>query len=237
MSKFHIGDKVRILDGSMIEEYAGGWHNETMAKYIGTVHTISKAAIYFSSERVGYMMEDIPLVFDKRGLELVKQEAVSQKIVIVTDGKVTTAKLYDGKQVVKTATAICSSEDNFNFNYGASLALDRLTGFIRGNIECKLDTTLDWKKFASGKLQVKVNKEKFKDFLKKCEEHNLNWSDDTRATEFDVYEDYDKLPSTAKMMGAILGIAPKNVTWLCVKDGNLRFNFEAEEDVEEYEFV
>lgn len=49
-----------------------------------------------------------------------------EKIVITTDGKITTATKYcvDGKKV--TATARCAPEDTFDFNVGAKLAMDRL---------------------------------------------------------------------------------------------------------------
>ena len=48
------------------------------------------------------------------------------KIVITTDGKTTTANLYDGKNVVKTTTAKCSPDDTFDFETGAKIAFDRL---------------------------------------------------------------------------------------------------------------
>jgi hypothetical protein len=51
----------------------------------------------------------------------------TRKIVITTDGRVTTARLIDGKRTIKTATATCSPEDEFNFEYGAALACSRLT--------------------------------------------------------------------------------------------------------------
>lgn len=50
-----------------------------------------------------------------------------QKIVITTDGKITTAKLYEGSKVIKTAEAKCNPEDTFDFNVGARLAFDRLS--------------------------------------------------------------------------------------------------------------
>lgn len=50
----------------------------------------------------------------------------SQKIVITSDGETTTAKLYDGKKIVKTAVAKCSPEDEFNFETGAVIAFNRL---------------------------------------------------------------------------------------------------------------
>lgn len=50
----------------------------------------------------------------------------NNKIIITTDGKTTTARLYDGKNVIKTAKAECSPEDDFFFEVGAKLAFDRL---------------------------------------------------------------------------------------------------------------
>jgi hypothetical protein len=50
----------------------------------------------------------------------------SEKIVITTDGKTTTAKLYDGNKFIKSAEAKCSPEDTFNFKVGAEIAFNRL---------------------------------------------------------------------------------------------------------------
>lgn len=60
-----------------------------------------------------------------RGLESVESE---RKIVITTDGKTTTAKLYDGRKTIREAKAVCSDADTFDFNIGAGIALARLTG-------------------------------------------------------------------------------------------------------------
>lgn len=49
-----------------------------------------------------------------------------EKILITTDGTTTTAKLFDGKDVVKTATAKCNPDDKFDFKTGAKIAFDRL---------------------------------------------------------------------------------------------------------------
>lgn len=48
------------------------------------------------------------------------------KIVITTDGMETVAKLYDGKKIIKHATAKCSPDDEFNFETGAKIAFERL---------------------------------------------------------------------------------------------------------------
>lgn len=50
-----------------------------------------------------------------------------KKIIITTDGKTTTAALYDAVgDVVKTAKAECNPCDTFDFIAGANLALERL---------------------------------------------------------------------------------------------------------------
>lgn len=48
------------------------------------------------------------------------------KIVITTDGKVTTATLYNGREKVKTAKTSCHPKDIFDFNTGAKIAFDNL---------------------------------------------------------------------------------------------------------------
>lgn len=60
------------------------------------------------------------------------------KIVITTDGKTTTAKMYNGKDGVETAIARCSPDDEFDFATGAKIALDRLfeEKLYNGKIVC-----------------------------------------------------------------------------------------------------
>lgn len=139
MSKFKVGDKVRILDGSKIKDYAGGWNPSIMAPHVGDVTTIEEivekddTTLYF----LGLHFPCCYICWDERGLEPVNED---QKIVITTDGKkTTTAVLYNGKQRIKEVSATCCSTDKFDFKYGASLALDKLTGFVRGSVECTLD--------------------------------------------------------------------------------------------------
>lgn len=53
---------------------------------------------------------------------------VEQKIVITANGKVVTARLYEGNKTVKESTAKCCPEDIFDFNVGAEIAFNRLVG-------------------------------------------------------------------------------------------------------------
>jgi hypothetical protein len=50
----------------------------------------------------------------------------TEKIVITTDGKATTATLYNGDKKVKSATSKCSPDDEFDFAIGAKIAMERL---------------------------------------------------------------------------------------------------------------
>lgn len=125
MAKFKVGDKVRILDGSNIKNYSGTWCPESMKKFVGEVDVIKKVIVNCNCNgNVGYYMEHNDFIWDERGLELVE---VPQKIVITTDGKRTTAVLYDGKKRIDEASAVCSDDDEFNFMTGAKIAFERLT--------------------------------------------------------------------------------------------------------------
>lgn len=64
--KFKIGDKVRILNGENIEDYAGGWVGD-MANYVGNIYTV----VRFVDER-GVRLENADYTWDERGLELVE---------------------------------------------------------------------------------------------------------------------------------------------------------------------
>lgn len=51
----------------------------------------------------------------------------AKKVVIISDGRTTTAKLIDGKKTIKTAKAVCSESDTFDFVIGSKIAFERLT--------------------------------------------------------------------------------------------------------------
>ena len=115
MAKFKVGDKVKILDGSMFSNYAGGW-TYGMCSYIGHVATIERV------NRLGeYFMKEIPYVWDERGLELVKEETI---VVYRKDQKVIALDKSTGKKAI----ARCNPADTFDFETGAKLALNRLFG-------------------------------------------------------------------------------------------------------------
>ena len=121
--KYKVGDKVRIVS----KWGKGCYQNDLgrMDKWLGKNMTIR--AICFG--RSYKMKEDAT---ENRGYGWLWNEnciaglACEKKIVITSDGEKTLARLYDGKKVVKTATAKCSPDDKFSFETGAKIAFERL---------------------------------------------------------------------------------------------------------------
>lgn len=115
--KFKVGDKVRILDGSKIKNYIGGWTGG-MKRHIGEIVTI-QSVFQHSPICNSYYLEEHSFTWDERGLELVKPE----KIIIYRNGAEVVAK---NTATGKTGVARCNPADEFDFNTGAKLAFERL---------------------------------------------------------------------------------------------------------------
>ena len=120
--KYKVGDKVRI-----VSKWGKGCCrslNGKMDKWLGKIMTVRYVGITLyrmvedreDNEWGGWVWTENCIA----GL------ACENKIVITSDGEKTLARLYDGKKVVKTATAKCSPDDNFDFEAGATIAFDRL---------------------------------------------------------------------------------------------------------------
>jgi transcription antitermination factor NusG len=102
VNKFKVGDKVRILDGSKIKDYRGGW---CMSGSIGEIGIIKKVMLpnEYSSE-FAYKINDLKnnesdytgYTFDERGLELVSQSPI-KTLTITTSDTITT--LTDGSHI------------------------------------------------------------------------------------------------------------------------------------------
>ena len=101
--KFKLGDKVRVLDGSSIKDYSGGW-NGYMTKFVGNVYTIRKRYENSDGTRFAYQISDDVRghLFDERGLELVKRkkgitrEDFENAVVrVITEDKETVELLSD----------------------------------------------------------------------------------------------------------------------------------------------
>ena len=77
LTKFNIGDHVKILDGNKIENYFGGW-TPMMDRFIGKVDTIHSITII--SNGIQYGLEGTPYVFDERGLEATSADDIKDNI-------------------------------------------------------------------------------------------------------------------------------------------------------------
>lgn len=127
--KYKIGDKVRVRDDLEI----GKWYSMNNRNFSDCVN----------SKMTAFKGKEVTILADNCfGMYLIKEDngewhwtdemfsglATSlPKVVINTDGKTTTAKMYEGKKVLKTAKSQCSPEDTFDFAVGAKLALERVT--------------------------------------------------------------------------------------------------------------
>ena len=72
-TKFNMGDKVKVLDGSNIPNYLGKW-NPIMSIAIEMTGTIDSIMVC-SDGRVGYFLDGLSTLFDERGLEKVEEKA------------------------------------------------------------------------------------------------------------------------------------------------------------------
>lgn len=187
MAKFKIGDKVRAKKEAPYLWTTDGW--------IGIVTSADE--YHFSAK--GKLPDNENYNF--RGLSYQYFDLVEeQKIVITTDGRVTKAAMYEGKRRIKVAEAKCSPSDTFDFNYGASLALERLTGQKYGKVETTLKSkSFDWDGFKAGKFNVVTNHDNIDRFLKECDDHNIAFAND-KASNWNPIKKYDEAPEFIKMM-------------------------------------
>lgn len=121
--KYKVGDKVRI-----VSEWDNSCHQNNegkMDKWLGKVMTIRA-----HWDGCSYKMKEDETEYRGDGWlwneNCIAGLACEKKIVITSDGEKTLARLYDGKKVVKTATAKCSPDDKFDFETGATISFDRL---------------------------------------------------------------------------------------------------------------
>lgn len=127
--KYKIGDKVRVRDDLRLEEV---YKMDNGTDYDSVVFEMLKlkgkeATILTYTDSNKYLISEDGGCWSWTD-EMFSGLAVSRpKIVITTDGKTTTAKMYKGKKLLKAAESSCSPEDTFDFAVGAKLALERVT--------------------------------------------------------------------------------------------------------------
>ena len=119
--KFKVGDKVRVKKDLVVGHDYGEdrlYFNSEMEVLRGKVFTVKYCNNFC------YILEGAGgWGFNEAMLEPVN-DAVPEKLVIYRDNNKTVAKYYKGDKTV-TAEAKCSPEDEFDFEYGAKLAMDR----------------------------------------------------------------------------------------------------------------
>lgn len=213
MAKFKIGDKVEILDGSKIKNYTGNF-TLPMKNYIGKTMKIAEINTRYEG-RTAYCMTETGYMWDERGLKLATDN--NKKIIITSNGKTTTAKLYDGKNIIKIAKAKCSPEDEFDFNTGALIAFGRLT-----DSELKFEEGLDWKAFKAGKIAVKVTKDNFKSFITEAKNHGLKFKNNEDFNPFECDVDF-LVRFMSAMMNDKLDVKDNEI-YIMHKDNSLRIS-------------
>lgn len=120
--KFKIGDKI-VGNSDRYVFTCKGWKGIVTRVYPDHFEARGDGNAYHNGLFTG-------LKFDKFDLR-----ETSEKIVITHDGKTTTATKYCGDGSKVTATARCAPEDEFNFEVGAKLALERLDEKVNDNFE------------------------------------------------------------------------------------------------------
>ncbi len=137
-TKFEVGKKYRVTDG-----YAENGNVIKITEIVGD------CAFYETVAGAGKDYLDSFVIPSNFSRGLIPFYADSSKIVITTDGKTTTAKMYDGKKLVKSAKTDCHPDDEFDFIIGASIALERLTG--------QLETIPEEEQYFTGKAVCVAN--------------------------------------------------------------------------------
>ena len=119
--KFKVGDKVRVkkdLVGGTT--YDGLYFSFCMKDFCGKEFIVEKV----KDNTHNYLLNDGEgFAYNDRMLEPV-ENIMPEKLVIYRDNDKTIAKYYKGDKTA-TAEAKCAPEDEFSFEYGAKLAMDR----------------------------------------------------------------------------------------------------------------
>lgn len=99
-------------------------------KYIGQVFTVKKinpnGENAYHVPHYGVKEPSEYFIFKEDEIEPICDENIKKKIVITTDGKTTTARMYDGNTLIKASCAKLHPDDTFGFEIGAKAAFNRL---------------------------------------------------------------------------------------------------------------
>lgn len=147
MTKFKVGDRIRILDGSGIKDYVCGW---AMQHDVGKIMTVTK--VYDDpAGRTSILVKESCCTYDARAVELV--ESHLPNLVVWANGNDVFAK---NPKTGKTAKATCAPSDTFDYATGAKIAIDRLFGKAPEKTEqylnCKFTPVQSDRNFTAGKI-------------------------------------------------------------------------------------
>ena len=120
MSKYKIGDKVRIVS----KPVEGNW-TSSMDKWCGKVMTIKRTSGVFESFGISYRMEEDGGFWTWHD-HMIEGLANTQEIHITVKGDETHAVLKENGKVIKHSIAKCHPEDDFDFEIGSKMVFERL---------------------------------------------------------------------------------------------------------------
>ena len=104
--------------------------------------------------------------------------------------------------------------------------------YSKGGDDMRADvTSLDWNKFAHGKLEVKVNEKTYDAFIKQCEQRNITWHGGRNVDS--PWQLYDEMPSFLKAIAE----PPNEHIYILAVDGELKWSYKLYKDLDEYEFI
>jgi hypothetical protein len=155
----------------------------------------------------------------------------TNKIVITSDGYTTTAKLYDGKTVVKSAEAKCHPDGTFDFAIGANLAYDRL---MRSDRACEVSKEEPIKLYCVKEPEISWVRESLtKGKIYEFDGHRIEYDNGSSAwfTDFKAWKHGD--PNYAACLVPLVKRPAKVGEWVYICDatsthgayrnGNIRF--------------
>ena len=214
-NKFNVGERYKVdyteasEDGNIIEITG-----------ISKGHIIHYKTIKGKADRCQNFDETSE--FADHLVPVTEQNDSTKKIVITTDGKTTTAKMYDGKSCIKVSEARCCPSDTFDFQTGAEIALNRL-----------FEKSYFWEEFKAGKLCVKVDEENMPEFLKSCENNGITWHNGKNATKFNPFEAQKDIGELLRIAGIALY---EKYVYLTVVDGGMMHCEQNKKGLTEVEF-
>ena len=157
--KYKIGDKVRVRDDLRLGEVCKMENGTDYDSVVFEMLKLKGKEVTIST----YTDSDKYQISEDRGCwnwtdEMFSGLATSlPKVVITTDGKTTTAKMYEGKKLLKTAASKCSHEDTFDFAVGTKIAFDRLMKNVKMNIKVICINDVPRSDFTKGKIYTVKN--------------------------------------------------------------------------------